>query len=110
MSLKDIMQADAENIILNLDDTAREEQYTPKSTGTPLDIKLIVQPGVGDEESGNNLRDVGRLFVLKSDVALPAYDDQVTWEGDTWYVRRIIKDSGAMWTVELHKDKRPGWG
>jgi len=49
------------------------------------------------------------IMVRASDVAAPAYRDEVVIDSATWYVRRILSGDGLAWKLELISDERPLW-
>jgi hypothetical protein len=46
------------------------------------------------------------IQVLKSDVAAPAYRDQVVIDGVTWRVEKVLRSNGCRSMVALFADER----
>lgn len=106
-SLKEQMTADLD-VFYNTDEFAVDAQYTPKSTGVAAQVKVIVDGGVVENDSGmqsddfehvltceRDTRSVFGSFITRSvitvrlrvsDVAVPAVYDEIAIDGSIFRV------------------------
>ena len=100
VTLKDAISAD----LLKQFDTDEHAQVV---TYAGNDISAIVNFEKDlDERPGGKF--VGAMMVVKvSDVANPAYRDQVVIGSDTWQVQNVESGDGYVWVLKLEREHRP---
>jgi hypothetical protein len=83
MTLRDLLDLDAKNVILNKEDLAEEVTYTPK-VGSPVTINVLPErdnPDSREEGSGHRYR-TARLLIQNSatsGVVTPKEGDTLSW-------------------------------
>ncbi len=111
MGLKDQIQADADNAVMNTNDLARTSAYTPVSTGESGNVPIIwniLNSGVEMEDSGQVKQRRAELELSASDVTLPRRGDIAAYpvDGAEFFVMGIIRSDGFTHLVDAVENIR----
>ena len=94
---------------LNTDEHAETITYTPAGGSGSSIIAVVDDQGISRDFELTGEDSLRSAFVLiqLSDVAAPAIGDSVTYDGSTWTVVAVQKDTAAaQLTIETRTDRR----
>lgn len=60
-----------------------------------------------EREKLSSSRAEATVWVEKSDVAKPVYQDKISFDDEEWTVVQIIKGDDLVWQLEVERDLRP---
>lgn len=103
MTLAEQLTTDLD-VFFNADEFAQAVTYNSAAI-TAVESYAELMP----DNEGISIKRQKILYVKASDVAAPAYRDEVVIDGVTWYVgpENEHEDLDGMWKLPLYRDERP---